>query len=70
MLQSIMETDSFIIKEKIEGIDMKGDNYYLQQINRKEILFIIKIIFNTFKSLMIFVKEKPDIVICTGTPSQ
>jgi beta-1,4-N-acetylglucosaminyltransferase len=69
MLQSIMETDSFIIKEKIEGIDMKADNYYLKQINRKEILFIIKIIFNTFKSLMIFVKEKPDIVICTGALS-
>jgi beta-1,4-N-acetylglucosaminyltransferase len=69
MLQPIMKTDSFIIKEKIDGIDMKGDNYYLQQINRKEILFIIKILFNTFKSLIIFVKEKPDIVICTGSLS-
>lgn len=69
MLQPIMKTDSFIITEKIDGIDMKGNNYYLQQINRREILVIIKIILNAFKSLMIFVKEKPDIVICTGALS-
>jgi beta-1,4-N-acetylglucosaminyltransferase len=69
MLRPIMKTESFIITEKIDGIDMKGDNYYLQQINRREILVIIKIILNAFKSLMIFVKEKPDIVICTGALS-
>ena len=69
MLQPIMKTDSFIITEKIDSIDMKGNNYYLQQINRREILVIIKIILNAFKSLMIFVKEKPDIVICTGALS-
>ena len=69
MLQPIMKTDSFIITEKIDSIDMKGNNYYLQQINRREILVIIKIILNAFKSLIIFVKEKPDIVICTGALS-
>lgn len=69
MLQPIMKTDSFIITEKIDSIDMKVNNYYLQQINRREILVIIKIILNAFKSLMIFVKEKPDIVICTGALS-
>lgn len=69
MLQPIMKTDSFTITEKIDSIDMKGNNYYLQQINRREILVIIKIILNAFKSLMIFVKEKPDIVICTGALS-
>ena len=69
MLQPIMKTDYFIITEKIDSIDMKGNYYYLQQINRREILVIIKIILNAFKSLMIFVKEKPDIVICTGALS-
>ena len=69
ILRSDMKTNSFIITEKIDGIDIKGDNYYLQQINRKEILFIIKILFNTFQSLLIFIKEKPDIVICTGALS-
>jgi beta-1,4-N-acetylglucosaminyltransferase len=69
MLQPIMKTDYFIITEKIDNIDMKGNYYYLQQINRREILVIIKIILNAFKSLMIFVKEKPDIVICTGALS-
>ena len=69
MLQPIMKTDSFIITEKIDSIDVKDNNYYLQQINRREILVIIKIILNAFKSLMIFVKEKPDIVICTGALS-
>ena len=69
MLQPIMKTDSFIITEKIDSIDVKDNNYYLQQINRREILVIIKIILNAFKSLIIFVKEKPDIVICTGALS-
>ena len=64
MLMPSMQENSFIVTEKVDGIE--NENYYeLQQINRREVLFIIKILFNTFKSLMIFVKEKPDIVICT-----
>ena len=70
MLQPIMKRNSVIITEKVEGIEMKSENYYdLQQVNRQEILFIIKIIRNTFKSLVIFIKEKPDIIICTGALS-
>lgn len=70
MLQPIMKRNSIIITEKVDGIEMKSENYYdLLQVNRREILFIIKIIRNTFKSLVIFIKEKPDIIICTGALS-
>ena len=69
MLMPSMQENSFIVTEKIDGIESVSENYYLQQINRREILFIVKIILNTFKSLVIFIKEKPDIIICTGALS-
>ncbi len=68
MLKPLMDKyDSFIITEKTaynSGNDEK--TYYLKQVNRKERLFPILLIINTFKSLMIYLKERPDVVICTG----
>lgn len=70
MLWPIMKRDSFIITEKVDGIDDSTSiNYYLLQVNRREILFFFKLILNTFKSLFIFFKEKPKIIICTGSLS-
>ena len=40
--------------------------YYLHQVNRKEWLFPLEMIGNSFKSLFIFIKERPDVVITTG----
>lgn len=40
--------------------------YFLRQINRKEFLFPFEILVNAFKSLYIFIKERPDVVITTG----
>lgn len=69
MLKPLMEKyDSFIITEetlyetKIKNVRM----YYLNQVNRKETSFIFRMVLNIVKSLKIYMKEKPDVVICTG----
>lgn len=41
-------------------------DYYLKQVNRKELLWIFYEIYNLFVSLYILFKEKPDAVISTG----
>lgn len=69
MLKPLMEKyDSFILTEKTQ-YSVGKEEYpiqYLKQINRKEKLFIFKLIGNTFRSLRIFFKEKPDVMITTG----
>ena len=40
--------------------------YFLSQINRKELLFLPKLIGNTFRSLGIIIKERPKVMITTG----
>ena len=69
MLKPLMQKyDSFIVTEKTKynaKVNQKK-TYYLSQVNRKEISFIPRMIFNTVKSLLIFILERPDIVICTG----
>jgi len=62
--------DTFIVTEKTKY--NKGDkkiNYYLSQVNRKEVLFIFKMLLIFLKSLYIFVKEKPNVIISTGVLS-
>ena len=68
MLKPLMEKyDSFVITENTKYNTLKkGRIYYVHQVNRKEIAFVFLMIMNTFKSLKIFFKEKPDVVICTG----
>ena len=69
MLKPLMEKyDSFILAEKtLYGAEVKGQKtYYLKQVNRKEASFLPRMIYNSFKSLSIYCKEKPDLVICTG----
>ena len=69
MLKPLMDRyDSFLITEKTEyKAEVKGEKmYYLHQVNRKEWLFPLEMIGNSFKSLCIFIKERPDVVITTG----
>lgn len=69
MLEPLMNKyDSFVMTEKTEYKAMiKGQKmYYLHQVNRKEKAVIIKLIINSFKSLNILVREKPDVIITTG----
>lgn len=69
MLREIIEEyNCFIVTEKTEyGTKLEDLNYYyLSQVNRKEKVFVFKMLYSAIKSLGIFVKEKPDVVICTG----
>lgn len=69
MLKPLMEKyESFIVTEKtFYKTTVKGEKmYYLSQVNRKEKTFILRMTVNAFKSLRIFIVEKPDIVITTG----
>lgn len=57
----------FIVTEKTKyNKNDKKVNYFITQVNRKEKLFIFKMIGILFKSLYIFFKEKPDVIISTG----
>lgn len=69
MLKPLMEKyDSFVITEKTNySAETKGEKiYYLNQVNRKEKKFICTMIQNVWKSIGIYRKEKPDVIICTG----
>ena len=69
MLKPLMEKyDSFVITEKTDySAESKGEKtYYMKQVNRREKDFIWQMIQNTWKSISIYRKEKPDVVICTG----
>ena len=69
MLKPLMEKyESFLITEKTTyKAELKGERmYYLHQINRKEWQFPFEMIGNSFRSLIIFIKERPDVVITTG----
>ncbi len=69
MLKPLMEKyKSFLITEKTAYKSSVNNKkmYYMRQVNRKEKLFIFAMLINAFKSLFIFIKERPDVVITTG----
>ncbi len=69
MLKKIMKDyDCFVLTEKTEyNTKIESQKcYYTLQVNRKEKTFIFKMIAIAFQSLKIYLKEKPDVVICTG----
>ncbi|MEE1294073.1 glycosyltransferase family 28 protein [Bifidobacterium merycicum] len=69
MLEPLMQKyDSFILTEKTEYSAKSKDErtYYVPQINRKEKTVFFKLIANGIRALGIFLKEKPDVIICTG----
>ena len=72
MLKPLMEKyDSFLITEKTPyGLEEKNESelrtYFVDQINRREILFLPKLLMNCLMSLRIIIKEKPDVLITTG----
>lgn len=69
MLKPLMNKyDSFIVTEKTKYSAVKDESriYYLKQVNRNEIAFIFKMIYNFGVSINIFFKEKPDFIISTG----
>ena len=69
MLRPLMERyDSFVITEQTQyKAEVKGQKmYYMKMVNRKEASFLPRMLVNCFRSLKIYLKEKPDAVICTG----
>lgn len=69
MLKPLMDKyENFILTEKTKYKTVAEGKkfYYLKQVNRKEKSCFFKLLANAFKSLFIFLKEKPDVVICTG----
>lgn len=69
MLKPLMEKYSgFILTEKTKyktGQDIQNI-YCIMQINRKEKLFLIKFLLDFILSFVVYVKEKPDVIISTG----
>lgn len=66
MLKPLMEKyDSFIITEKTDySAEQKGEKtYYMKQVNRREKEFIWRMIQNAWKSIGIYRKEKPDVLL-------
>ncbi len=60
----------FIVTEKTKyNKKDKKIKHFVKQVNRKEILFIPKMIMIFFKSLYIFIKERPNVIISTGVLS-
>ncbi|MGN0368219.1 MAG: PssD/Cps14F family polysaccharide biosynthesis glycosyltransferase [Wujia sp.] len=69
MLKPLMqEYDSVILTEKTKynAADKDIKTYYVPQVNRKEKLFPLKMLWICIRSLWIYIKEKPDAIICTG----
>lgn len=69
MLKPLMEKyDSFVLTEKTlyNAASQGQKTYYLQQVNRKEKTFLLRMLANAFLSLGIFLKERPNVIICTG----
>ncbi len=69
MLKPLMKRyDSFVITEETSyKVTIEKEKiYYMKQVNRRELSFLPKMITNFFRSVKIYLKEKPDIVICTG----
>ena len=57
--------DIFVVTEKTK---YKSDaDYYLLQSGLKDWLFPIKTLLNSFKTIYIIAKERPDFVVTTGT---
>ena len=69
MLKPLMDKyDSFIMTEKTDyKSKLEGKKtYYVMQVNRKEKLCYLKLIAISLKSFIVFLRERPDVVISTG----
>ena len=68
MLRPLMDRyDSFLVTEKT-AYKAYGDVrcHYLLQVNRREASCIPRLLVNAFRSLGIYLAERPDVVVCTG----
>lgn len=68
MLKPLMlEYDSFILTEKTKYVSsFPVEVAYVPQVNRNERSFLPRMIANAAKSLVIYARKRPDVVVCTG----
>ncbi len=69
MLRPLMDRyDSFLVTEKTAYKPAAAGirYYYLLQVNRRERSCVPRLMINAVRSLRIYLKERPDVVICTG----
>lgn len=68
MLRPLMEKyDGFVVTEATSySVDPGVRVYELLQVNRRERGFLPRMVRNSLRSLKIFLKERPDAVVCTG----
>jgi len=69
MLKPLMEKyDSFLLTERTDyNAEVKGvRTYFLRQVNRREKLFIPVMLMNALRTIFIYAKERPDVVVTTG----
>lgn len=62
------ECKQFIVTEAVseKRKDIPGKLYYLSQVNRREKQFLLRMMINTLKQLIILLKERPKVIITTG----
>ena len=60
------EYNTLIVTEHDKTQKKDKEVYYLHQVNRKELLFPVWMLIDVFKSIHIFNKFKPDVVVTTG----
>lgn len=67
-LSDLMNEEDFVLTESSEftSVNWCGNVKYMSQINRKEVLFFFKFIMLFISSFILFLKERPDIVVSTG----
>lgn len=69
MLKPLMEKyDSYIVTEKLD-YSIEVDEFpikYVMPINRTDKLFVLKFIYNIFRSFFIVLKDRPNFIISTG----
>lgn len=72
MLRPLMDKyDSFVLTEETRyRACLDGETtYYLCQVNRREMSAPVRMLINVMRSIYIFVREQPDVVVCTGVLS-
>lgn len=69
MLKPLMQKyDSILVTEKTHYSTVQSEvkTYYMTQVNRIETFYIPKFVANIFKSIVLIIKERPNVMITTG----
>lgn len=63
----MMEYDSFILTEKTRyEASFPVETLFVPQVNRSELSFVLHMVENVFSSISIWIRKRPDVVVCTG----